>query len=246
MKILRVPGAAALLLLRTIHACRRDRFPVRACLEQLLELGTRSLGLVASGMAFFGGVMVMIANGQARKFAGNLEVVGPPYFELLVREFGPAISALLIAARLGASASAELSSASVTGQADALQMSAGDPKVDWVAPRIVAGMVAVPALTLVGIGVAGIVAALTAQSHGANGWAFLDGRAVSRADLLCALVKGLTCGLYIPLVASGHGLAARGGAAAVGEATTDGVVSSCLGALVIDLLITLLFQAVGA
>lgn len=246
MNPLRAPGAAAVLLARTVRALRTDRLPWRACLEQIVELGNRSLWLVLSGMAFFGGVMVTIANGQVRKFAGNLDIVGPPYFELLVREFGPAISAMLIGARLGASASAELSTASVTEQAEALEMSAGDPKVDWVAPRVIASLVAVPALTVVGTVVAGIAAALTASSDGAHGWAFLDGRAVTGGDLACALVKAAACGLYIPLVASGHGLSAKGGAAAVGEATTNGVVSACLGALVIDFLITIGFRLAGA
>lgn len=246
MNPLRAPGAAALLLVRTARACGVDRLSARACLEQLVELGTRSLWLVVSGMGFFGSVMVTIANAQARKFLGNLDLVGPPYFALLVREFGPAISAMLIAARLGASASAELSTASVTEQAEALEMSAGDPKVDWVAPRLLASLIAVPALTLVGTMVAGLVAALTARSYGAYGWSFLDGRAVTTMDLACALLKAAACGVYIPLVASQHGLAARGGTAAVGAATTDGVVSACLGSLVIDLIITVLFQLAGA
>ena len=228
MNPLRAPGAALLLLVRTARACAADRVPWRTCLEQVVELGNRSLWLVVSGMAFFGAVMVTIANGQAKKFAGNIEVLGPPYFELLVREFGPAISALLIAARLGASASAELSTASVTEQAEALELCAGDPKVDWVAPRLLAGVVVVPALTLIGIMVAGVAAALSAATYGADGWVFLDGKAVSLADLLCALAKALACGLYIPLVASEQGLSARGGAAAVGTATTNGVVSACL------------------
>jgi phospholipid/cholesterol/gamma-HCH transport system permease protein len=245
MNPLRGPGAAALLLARTVRSLRTDRLSWHACMEQLVELGTRSLGLVLSGMAFFGAVMVTIANTQARKLVGDLNLVGPPYFELLVREFGPAISALLIAARLGASASAELSTASVTEQTEALEMSAGDPKVDWVAPRVVASLLAVPALTIAGIMAAGIAAALTASYYGANGWTFLDGRNVTWADLGCALVKALACGLYIPLVASEHGLSARGGAAAVGAATTQGVVSACLGALVIDLLITLGFRLAG-
>ena len=63
--------------------------------------------LVISGMAFFGVVMVTIANVQARKMVGNIAVLGPAYFELLVREFGPFMSAILTAARAGASHSAE-------------------------------------------------------------------------------------------------------------------------------------------
>ena len=239
-------GAPALLLARTVWASAREGLSWRECLRQLNELGARSLWLVTSGMAFFGVVLVTFADSQARKVTGNLPVVGPPYFELLVREFGPAVSALLAAARGGAGTSAELSTMSVHEQVEALEMSAGDPYADLVAPRVVAGVVGVPLLCIVGTMAATLSAVATASwVFEVDGRAFMDARFVTGWDVLSGLAKGVGCGLYIPLAASMAGLSARGGAEAVGEATTRGVVAACFGCLLIDFLVAFAFQVLG-
>ena len=67
---------------------------------------------------------VVIADAQARRLVGEISVLGPAYFELLVREFGPIVSALLVAARFGSSCAAELSAMTVNEQVDALKLSA--------------------------------------------------------------------------------------------------------------------------
>ena len=246
MNLLTFFGAPALLLARTLRASAREGLSWRECLRQLDELGTRSMGLVMSGMAFFGAVLVTFADSQARKVTGNLPVVGPPYFELLVREFGPAVSALLAAARAGASHSAELSTMTVHEQVEALEMSAGDPHADLVAPRVVAGVIGVPLLCIVGTMAATLSAVATASwVFQVDGRAFMDARYLTGWDVVAGLAKGVCCGLYIPLAASVAGLSARGGAEAVGEATTRGVVAACFGCLLIDFLVALAFQALG-
>lgn len=232
------------MLARTVRASARDGLSGRESLRQLHELGWRSTWLVMSGMAFFGAVMVTVAEVQARKLTGNLVVVGPPYFELLVREFGPVMSALLAAARGGASHAAELSTMSVNEQVEALEMSAGDPYADLVAPRVVAGLVGLPLLCVLGTTAATLSAVATASwLFGVDGMAFVDARYVDGWDLLAGLVKAAGCGLYIPLAAAVAGLSARGGAEAVGEATTRGVVAACLGCVLIDFVVALGFQA---
>jgi phospholipid/cholesterol/gamma-HCH transport system permease protein len=237
-------GAPALMLARTVRASARDGLSWRECLRQLHEMGGRSAWLVTSGMAFFGAVMVTIADSQARKLTGNLPVVGPPYFELMVREFGPVMSALLTAARGSASSCAELSTMSVNEQVEALEMSAGDPHADLVAPRVVAGLVGVPLLCVLGTMAATLSAVATASwVFGVDGTAFMDARYVDGWDVVVGLVKGVGCGLYIPLASAVAGLSARGGAEEVGEATTRGVVAACLGCLLIDFVVALGFQA---
>ncbi|MGQ0504003.1 MAG: ABC transporter permease, partial [Myxococcaceae bacterium] len=79
-----------------------------------------------------------------------------------------------------------------------------------------------------------------------DGRAFLDPRYLDTADVLLAVLKAMACGLYIPLAACWRGINAGAGAPAVGEATTDGVVSACLGCLVIDFIFTFAFSVVGA
>lgn len=248
MNPLRELGGAVVLGARAVVAARRvpPRVFLRELWLQLDQLAFRSSGLVISGMAFFGAVMVTIANAQARRFTGNLVVLGPAYFELLLREFGPVTSSLLVAARYGASSAAEISSMSVTEQLDALRMCAGDPASDVVAPRVLAGAIAVPVLCVLGTAAAALSAALTARlAFHVDGWAFLDPRYIDAPDVLSSGAKVLLCGVYIPLVSAFRALPARGGSAAVGLATTQAVVASCLGCLVIDVLVGVAFRMLG-
>lgn len=235
-------GEPGLLLLRTVKASFARGISLRECLVQLYEIGNRTLALVISALSFFGAVMVVIADGQARKFTGNLAVIGPAYFELLVREFGPIVCTVLAAARAGAGTSAELSSMAVNEQVEALEMSNGDPYADLVAPRIIASLIAVPALCIIGTMAASLSAAATAQlAFRVDGLAFLDARYVDRWDLISGGLKALASGLYIPLAAAAKGLKARGGSAAVGTATTDGVVAASVGCLVVSAIVGLVF-----
>jgi phospholipid/cholesterol/gamma-HCH transport system permease protein len=236
-------GAPAVMLARTVRASLREGVPWRESLAQLHELGGRSVWLVMSGMAFFGAVLVTIAHGQARRFVGNVAVLGPAYFELLIRELGPVMSALLTASRAGAGHAAELSTMSVNEQMEALEMSAGDPHADLVAPRVIAGALGVPLLSVLGTVAATLSAvAVAGLAFGVDGRAFMDPRYVDGWDLLAAALKAGGCGLYIPLAAAVAGLRARGGAEAVGEATTAGVVAASLGCLLIDFAVSLAFQ----
>ncbi|MHB8876220.1 MAG: ABC transporter permease, partial [Myxococcaceae bacterium] len=143
MSALATLGAPWLLAARSLRQAAKTGLSWREVLRQIHEIGNRSGWLVISGLAFFGTVMVAIAHQQARRFTGDITVVGPAYFQLLVREFGPLTAALLAASRAAASSSAELASMTVNEQVEALEMSAGDPLADLVAPRVVAATIAV-------------------------------------------------------------------------------------------------------
>lgn len=242
--ILQTGGAATVLLGRTASALRREGLPWRVFLEQLHELIGRSAWLVTFGMAFFGTVVVTIAYAQARKYTGNITLVGPAYFELMIREFGPLTVALLLASRAGAATSAELASMTVNEQVDALKLSAIDPLAELVAPRVLACAIGLPLLTVMGTCASAISAALTVSwSFGADGQSFVDPRFVDGSDVLCAAVKAVLCGIYIPLAASVRGLVARGGAQAVGQAVTRSVVEACMGCLIIDFFVAAVYWA---
>ncbi|XXF74916.1 ABC transporter permease [Myxococcaceae bacterium GXIMD 01537] len=240
MSVLGFFGAPVVLLARTVRSALRDGVSWRETLAQLHELGGRGVWLITSGMAFFGAVLVLIADGQARRFVGNVVVLGPAYFELLVREFGPIVSALLMASRAGASHAAELSTMSVNEQVEALEMSAGDPYADLIAPRVLAGLFGVPLLCILGTLAATLSAVGVATwVLGVDGTAFMDPRYIDFWDLASAFLKAAACGLYIPLAAAVAGLSARGGAEAVGEATTNAVVTASIGCLLIDFTVSL-------
>jgi phospholipid/cholesterol/gamma-HCH transport system permease protein len=247
MSFFATAGAPVILLARTVSSLRRSRLSLRECAVQFVELGTRSSWLVAGGLAFLGAVMVTIAWAQARKFTGNVAVVGPAYFELMVREFAPLVAAILVASRAGAGTSAELAAMTVNEQVEALELSAADPLAELVAPRIVASVLAVPLLTVIGIVAASFSAYATIRFvYGADGLAFVDPRFVGPSDLVCAAIKSVLCGLFIPLAASRRGLLAQGGAQAVGAAVTEGVVDASMGCLLLDFAVTSAFFLVNA
>ena len=228
------------------RAVARRGLSGRDCLEQVYDQGNRTVALVVTALSFFGAVMVTIAYAQARKITGNLATVGPPYLELLVRDFGPLTCSLLAAARCGAATAAELSSMSVNEQVEALELCNGDPYADLVAPRLVGAVVAVPLLCILGTAAAALSAAVTARYvFHCDGMAFLDPRFIDGWDLLSGGLKAVLVATWIPLAASAKGLAARGGSAAVGTATTDGVVSACVGSIVLVAAVGLLFQLAG-
>ncbi len=241
-----VVGRPALMLWRTVKAVRRRGLSWHEVLVQLNELGSASSWLVASGLAFFGAVMVTIAYAQARKYTGNITIVGPAYFQLLVRELAPLTGVLLLAARAGAGTSAELASMSVNEQVEALELSAADPLAELVAPRVIASLIAAPLLICIGTITATLAAAATVTlAFHADGTTFMDPSFLQPADVVCAFVKAAVCGLFIPLAASSRGLNAKGGAAAVGDAVTAGVVDACMGVLLLDFLIALGFMLAG-
>jgi phospholipid/cholesterol/gamma-HCH transport system permease protein len=244
--VLELVGAQVLLLVRSVQSARREGVSRREVLKQAAELGAASSLLVGVGMAFFGTVLVTIAWAQARKYTGNIGLVGPPYFELIVREFSPLLTALLVASRAAASTSAELGAMAVNEQVEALELSAADPLAELVAPRVLASVLTVPLLTAIGMVTSGAAAALTVTyAFGADGSAFIDPRFVDASDLLCAFSKSVLNGAFIPLAAALRGLRARGGAGAVGAAVTMGVVEACMGCLLIDFVVAAVFLILG-
>lgn len=246
MSAIHTIGAQALLLGRSLKSARREGIAWREVLRQMAELGAQSSLLIGAGMAFFGTVLVTIAYAQARKYTGNITVVGPPYFELLLREFAPMLTALLAASRQAASTSAELGAMSVNEQVEALELSAADPLAELVAPRVIASVLTLPLLTVVGTWFSVISAVLTVTYvFGADGRAFIDPSMVDPGDVVCALVKALVCGAFIPVAAANRGLRAKGGASAVGEAVTTGVVEACMGCLVLDFVVAAAFLIIG-
>ena len=166
-------------------------------------------------MAFFGAVMVTIADAQARRFTGNLAVVGPAYFELLMREFGP-VDLRLLAARAGRRAPLRRAGVDERQRAGG---GAGDVRrrsVDrtWWRRGCWRGSSPCPLLCVArhrrrrAVRRVGRAVRLRRGRLGVPRPA-LRGRL---GDLLSASIKALLCGLYIPLAAACAGLNARGGA----------------------------------
>lgn len=211
----------------------------RRVMEQLHEIGNRSLMFVALTLGFLGMILVFQAGFQAQRITGDLRLLGPLFLQLLLREFGPTITAMMVATRVGSGMAAHIGSMVVTEQVDALRMSAAQPVDYLVVPRFLASAVMMVVLTIFGCLVSYVAGAITANTaFGVNYYTFVDVGMVGWFDLIIGLVKASAYGLAIPITACHAGLNVFGGSAGVGRATTTAVVNSSLAVVILDFLIS--------
>src|SRR5207237_8824487 len=95
--------------------------------KQLYQIGNRSLLFVAVTLGFIGMVLVFQTCLQINRVTGDLSQVGAEFVKILVHEFGPTLTAMMLATRVGAGIAAEVGSMVVTEQVDALRMCTVDP-----------------------------------------------------------------------------------------------------------------------
>lgn len=237
-------GEGMLLALAVARARPVER---RAVFRQAHELANRSIFFITVTMAFTGVILVVQAASQARSIIGDLSLIGSAFLQLLVTEFGPTITALMIAARYGAGVAAELGAMTITDQVDALRMTGAEPVAYLVAPRVWGGVIGMLPITVLGSVVAYLAGGLAMHYGYAVPWdAYFDTRLTGVADAVVGAVKTLAFGAAVPLVAARAGLQASGGAPGVGLATTRAVIGASVTLLALDLIIGLCGYAVVA
>jgi len=156
------------------------------------------------------------------------------------------LAGLMVAGRIGAAMAAELGTMRVTDQIDALTTLSTNPMKYLVAPRLLAGIVALPLLVVIAdlLGVLGgfIVSTL---KLGFNVSDYLTNTVnfVQTQDVVSGLVKAAVFGFLIALMGCYQGYNSRGGAQGVGAATTAAVVSASILILGFDYLLTEMFFA---
>jgi phospholipid/cholesterol/gamma-HCH transport system permease protein len=224
---------------RTAAGALRGRREPGEVLRQMEQVGNRSLLFVAVTLGFLGMVLVFQTCLQVNRVTGDLSQVGAEFVKILVHEFGPTLTAMMLATRVGAGIAAEVGSMVVTEQVDALRMCGVEPIEFLIVPRFLASVVMTGALTVMGVAVALGMGALTAQlSFHVNPRIFLDLGRVSYGDLATGGMKVIAYGAAIPIVSGYAGLGARGGSEGVGHATTRAVIASSFVVIVLDLLLS--------
>ena len=226
---LRETGKVALFALRALGAVAPPFF-LGQLGRQLLRIGYFSLPVVGLTAIFTGAALALnIYTGGARfnaeSFVPNIVVIG------LTRELGPVLAALMLAGRVSAAIAAEIGTMRVTEQIDAMTTLSTDPYKYLIAPRIIAGVLALPLLVAVAdvIGVMGGFVVST-QSLGFNGAVYVQNTLnfMTSGDVVSGLVKAAVFGFLLTLMGCYHGFTSRGGAQGVGRATTNAVVSSAI------------------
>jgi len=227
------------IFVRTLYYCFRGRREPGAVLEQMYEIGNRSLFFLTVVMGFFGTILVYQAGLQNKRVLPDLTMLGATFLELLVRDLAASIGALMLATRVGAGIAAEIGSMVVTEQIDALRMSAADPIDYLIKPRFVASILMTTVLIIWSATVAftaGMAAAYFFFDVPPR--TFSNVALVDVGDLSIGLAKCVAYGAAIPIVSGHSGLAAHGGSEGVGWATTRAVVNTSLAVIMLNLVIS--------
>lgn len=223
----------------TLYYLVRGKKRWSAIVEQLHEIGNRSVVFIMFTLGFLGMILIYQASFQAMKITGDLQLLGALFMQLLWREFAPTITALMLATRVGTGMAAQIGSMVVTEQVDALKMCAAQPVEYLVVPRFIACTIMTVVLTIFAVGVAYMAGAVTANvAFNVNYLTFFNFKFVGWFDLIIGLTKALCYGMTIPVIACYAGFEVHGGSAGVGRATTQSVVYASLAVVILDFLIS--------
>jgi phospholipid/cholesterol/gamma-HCH transport system permease protein len=223
----------------------RPPFYGRLFWRSFVDFAYFSLPVVAL-TAIFSGMVIALQSYTGFSRYGATSAIANIVLISVVRELAPVLAGLMVAGRVGAAMAAELGTMRVTDQIDALRTLSTDPMKYLVAPRLLAGLLALPLLVLVAdlLGVAGGFLVATAKlgfephTYITNTVNFLQFN-----DVALSLAKAAVFGFIVTLMGCYHGYNSRGGAQGVGAATTSAVVSASILILAFDYVLTELFFA---
>ncbi|MDD5678140.1 MAG: ABC transporter permease [Kiritimatiellae bacterium] len=238
-------GRALLILLEAMTSLRfvlskRSR-PV--VLQQLYVTGIKSLGVISVVAMFTGMILALQMGLELRKYGQEVNI-GLAVMVSMLREMGPFMTALILAASVGSAMAAELGTMTVSEEIAALEVMSISPVRFLVMPRLAAMMIMTPLLTFYAcmLGVVG-GAIVGATQLGVSVPAYLDNatRWAENKDLYVGLLKSFVFGIMITTICCYQGFATTEGAVGVGRATRRSVVVSFLSILVVGYIITRLF-----
>ncbi len=212
---------------------------------QISRLGTSAGWVLVLAGLFIGLVLAMEWGTKLEQFGAKL-LMGRIVTIGVIREIGPVLAGIMVAARTGSMVAAELGSMKVTDQIDALRALGGDPMVHLVMPRQVASVMTLLPLTLFCdlMGVIGgwLIAISLLNTPSTFYWhSALD--SLQFKDLAVGFIKPIFFGWIIASISAHYGLYTRGGAAGVGSSATRAVVAGTLTVLVADFILGKLILA---
>ena len=236
-------GQYLLLLKSVFRRPEKWRIYWKEIIHEMNEIGVGSLGLIGIISTFVGAVMTMQIAFQLVSDLIPTSVIGQINRDSSILELSPTITALVLAGKVGSSISSQIGSMRVTEQIDALEIMGINAPGYLLLPKILAGITLIPVLVIMSIFLALVGGLLGGSLSGAvtpadyiNG--ITDG--FIGYTVAVALVKAFVFGFIITSVSAFKGFYVRGGALEVGQASTRGVVISCITILVADYIVTAL------
>jgi phospholipid/cholesterol/gamma-HCH transport system permease protein len=237
-------GAAAIFLfLGTVKTLRARQ--LSKVVQQIYYIGARSTMIIIL-VSFFTGMVLGLQSYHALVKFGAEGALGTLVALTLVRELGPVLTAIMIAARAGSAITAEIGIQRISEQIDALDTMRIDPLRYLISPRITASIISFPLLTalfdLVGI-FGGYVSGVLLLGANASTYIYRVQASVDMKDITDGFVKAIVFAVIVATVCCYQGYFAHmrtdgHGAKAVGLSTTSAVVLSCVLILVSDYVVT--------
>jgi len=223
------------------------RGPWREISAQIYRVGTQALGITAL-VGFLIGVVLSYLSAQQLAVFGAGQFIVKLLGIATVRELGPVLAAILVAGRSGSSITAQIGVMRVTQELDAMQVMGISHGQRLILPRMIALAIAMPLLVLWTDAIAlfgGMIAAKLELGLSLQ-WFFTElPDAVGLTNYKISLIKGVTFGLWIALIACHFGLRIEPNTESLGRGTTASVVTAITGVILIDALYAIIFNEMG-
>jgi len=241
-------GSFGILFFRTLKNLFKRPREHQTLLQQLEEIGVRSLPVVSLTAAFGGLVFgFQMYIGLHRYVGPGSEAYGGPVITLsLAKELIPILVGLMVSGRVGSSMAAEIGTMKITEQIDALHSLGANPIRYLVVPRTLAAFFMMPCLVLYG----DIIGILSAYFYnvilmGVNRIIYVQNTLIYLElwDIMTGLIKACVFGVVIAVVGCWQGMETEGGAEGVGRATTRTVVIASITILILNFFISKVLPA---
>ena len=236
-------GRVTLFASETISHLFRPPFYPREFGHALLQIGYFSLPVVGLTTIFTGGALALQIYAGGARFSA--EAVVPQIVAIgMVRELGPVLVGLMIAARVTSSIAAEIATMKVTEQIDALTTLSTNPMKYLTLPRVLAATLVMPVL----VGVGDVIGIMGGYLVGVERLGFNAGTYIRNTvdfleplDIISSLSKGAVFGFLAALMGCYYGMGSGRGAQGVGRATKSAVVAASVLILAANFILTELF-----
>jgi phospholipid/cholesterol/gamma-HCH transport system permease protein len=206
--------------------------------------GVDGLPIVGLISLLLGLILAFMSSLQLKQFGANIYVASLLAISI-VKELGPIMTAILVAGRSGSAFAAEIGTMMVNEEVDALTTMGFSPVRFLAVPKVLATMIVVPLLTLYadffGI-LGGLIVGIVGLDLTAYTYLKETQASLSMMDFITSLIKAGVFAVLIAGIGCQRGFEVRGGAEAVGAATTSAVVAAIFLIIVTDSAFALVFQ----
>jgi phospholipid/cholesterol/gamma-HCH transport system permease protein len=242
IKLFEETGNLTILSYKTILWVFKKPFSVRAVFYQMSEMGVNSIPVIIITSLSTGMVLALQTGVTLEaKIQGMSQFMGGVVSLSMCRELGPVLTALIVTGRVCSAIAAEIGTMKVTEQIDALHTLATNPIQYLAVPRLLAGIIMLPILTLfsdfIGI-LGGLFISTTKLSMSSTIYVDSVFQYLKMPDITNGLIKTVFFGMIIAIVGCYMGFNTEGGAEGVGKSTTKAVVLSSMLILIFDYLLT--------